>query len=54
MTAFAALQTFVGYWTNNGQKAAQRLNGSAAIDPSATLVVRCGNSFDAGFDPLPK
>jgi hypothetical protein len=28
-TAFA----FVAYWTNNGQRAALGLNGSAAIDP---------------------
>jgi hypothetical protein len=23
---------FVGYWTNNGQRSARRLNGSATID----------------------
>jgi hypothetical protein len=39
------------YWTNNGQGAALGLNGSATIDPSATLAVRCGNGFDAGFSP---
>jgi hypothetical protein len=42
---------FVAYWTNNGQRAALGLNGSAAIDPKRTLAVRCGNGFDAGFIP---
>jgi hypothetical protein len=42
---------FVAYWSNNGQKAALGLDRSAAIDPTATLAVRCGNRFDAGFDP---
>jgi hypothetical protein len=41
IAAFAAPQTFVGYWTNNGQKATQRLNGSAAIDPMYGPAVRC-------------
>jgi len=27
------------------------LNGSAAIDPTATLAVRCDNGFDASFSP---
>jgi hypothetical protein len=27
------------------------LDLSAAIDPLATLAVRCGNGFDAGFSP---
>jgi hypothetical protein len=27
------------------------LPASAAIDPTATLAVRCGNGFDAGFSP---
>jgi hypothetical protein len=27
------------------------LNGSAAIDPTATLAVHCGNGFDASFSP---
>jgi hypothetical protein len=31
---------FVAYWTNNGQKAALRLDLSAAIDPQATLRSR--------------
>ena len=31
---------FVGYWTNNGQKAARRPNNSAAIDPKRTSAVR--------------
>jgi hypothetical protein len=39
---------FVAYWTNNGQKAALGLDLSAAIDPTATLAVHCGN----GFDPI--
>ena len=42
---------FVAYWTNNGQKAALGLDLSAAIDPTATLAVHCGNGFDAGFSP---
>ena len=28
--------SFVAYWTNNGQRAAPGLNGSAAIDPLLT------------------
>jgi Uncharacterized protein conserved in bacteria (DUF2130) len=28
--------------------------GSVANDPSATLAVHCGNTFDAGFRPLSK
>jgi hypothetical protein len=40
---------FVAYWTNNGQKAALGLDLSAAIDPTATFAVHCGNGFDAGF-----
>src|SRR5450756_1777241 len=35
---------FVAYWTNNGQKSAQGLNLSAAIDPTATLAVH-GNGL---------
>jgi len=27
------------------------LNGSVALDPTATLAVHCGNGFDAGFSP---
>ena len=42
---------FVAYWTNNGQKAALGLGVSAAIDPTATSPVHCGNGFDAGFSP---
>ena len=40
---------FVAYWGNNGQRVAQGLNRYAAIDPSATLAVHCGNVFDVGF-----
>jgi hypothetical protein len=36
---------FVAYWTNNGQKAALGLDLSAAIDPTATLAVHCGNGL---------
>jgi len=39
----------VGYWTNNGQRLALGPDGSAAIDPTATLAVHCGNGFDAGL-----
>jgi hypothetical protein len=28
------------------------LNGPAAIDPTATLDVHCGNGFDAGLAPI--
>ena len=45
MTAFAAPQNLGRYRTNNGQRAARRPNNSAAIDPTATLAVRCGNSL---------
>jgi hypothetical protein len=48
--AGAPAPEFVAYWTNNGQKAALGLDLSAAIDPTATLAVHCGNSFfDASF-----
>jgi hypothetical protein len=36
----AALQQFGRYWTNNGQREAPGLNGSAANDPSRTLLPR--------------
>jgi hypothetical protein len=36
---------------NSGQRSIVVLNCSAAIDPTATLAVHCGNGFDAGFDP---
>src|SRR5450830_1741318 len=43
----------VAYWTNNGQKAALGLDLSAAIDPSATLAVHCGNgSADPSAKPV--
>jgi hypothetical protein len=51
IAAFAATHHFVAYWSNNGQSFAQKLNRCAAIDPSATLAVHCGNTFDAGFSP---
>ena len=51
MTAFVAPQNLGRYRTNNGQRAALGLDLSAAIDPSATVVVHCGNGFDAGFSP---
>ena len=35
--AFAALQQFGRYWTNNGQRSARTLTGSAAIDPKRTF-----------------
>ena len=34
----AALQQFGRYWTNNGQREAPGLNGSAANDPMGTTV----------------
>jgi len=49
--AFAALQKFVAYWTNNGQRTTLGLNKYAANDPTATLAVHCGNGFDVGFSP---
>jgi hypothetical protein len=51
IASFRCAAKLVGYWTNNGQKSARTLTGSAAIDPSATLAVHCGNGFDAGFSP---
>ena len=33
IAAFAAPQTFVAYWGNNGQRAARSLNRYAAFDP---------------------
>jgi hypothetical protein len=33
-----AAPAFVGYWTNIGQRSALALNGSVAIDPTATLM----------------
>ena len=41
-----AAPTFVAYWTNNGHTAVLALNRSAAIDPTATLLLcECGPSF---------
>ena len=31
--SFRCAAKLVGYWTNNGQRAARRLNGSVANDP---------------------
>jgi hypothetical protein len=39
------------YWGHSGHWSARARDGSAAIDPSATLAVHCGNVFDAGFSP---
>jgi hypothetical protein len=39
------------YRTNNGQRPARTLTGSAAIDPTATLAVHCGNGFGVDFSP---
>jgi hypothetical protein len=49
LASFRCVAKLVAYWTNNGQKAALGLDLSAAIDPTATLAVHCGNGFDAGF-----
>jgi hypothetical protein len=37
---------------NNGHREALALNESVAIDPTATLAVRCDNDFCAGFSPF--
>jgi hypothetical protein len=47
----AASQQFVRYWSNSGQSWILARDGLSANDPTATLRVRCGNSFDAGFSP---
>jgi hypothetical protein len=49
IAAFAALQKFGRYWTNNGQILILAGDGLSAFDPTATLAVHCGNGFDAGF-----
>jgi hypothetical protein len=36
---------------NSGQRWILARDGLSAFDPSATLAVRCGNGFDAGFSP---
>jgi hypothetical protein len=33
IASFRCAAKFVAYWTNNGQRSARRLNGSAANDP---------------------
>ena len=42
---------FVRYWGNSGQRWILACDGLSAFDPSATLDVHRGNSFDAGFSP---
>jgi hypothetical protein len=51
LASFRCAAKIVAYWTNNGQKAALGLDLSAAIDPTATLAVHCGNDFYTGFSP---
>jgi hypothetical protein len=46
-----ATPAFVCYWSNSGHWPKRALSGSVANDPTATLAVRCGNGFDAGFSP---
>jgi hypothetical protein len=38
--AFAALQYFGSYWSNNGHWPTLTLSGSTAIDPKRTLLAR--------------
>ena len=40
IASFRCAAKFVAYWTNNGQRSARRLNGSATNDPSRTLAKR--------------
>jgi hypothetical protein len=40
IAAFAATHHFVAYWSNNGQRFAQKLNRCAAIDPTAVASPR--------------
>jgi hypothetical protein len=35
----------------SGQRWILARGGLSAFDPTATLAVRCGNGFDAGFSP---
>jgi hypothetical protein len=35
----------------SGQRSILAGDGLSAFDPTATLVVRCSNSFNAGFSP---
>jgi hypothetical protein len=51
IASFRCAAKFVGYWTNNGQRSVLTLDGYAAIDPTATLAVHCGNDFYTGFSP---
>src|ERR1017187_8967769 len=54
----AALQQFGRYWTNNGQREAPGLNGSAANDPERTNSLPAGTgvvyrpSRNLGSSPL--
>jgi hypothetical protein len=51
IASFCCVAKFGRYWTNNGQRSVLTLDGYAANDPSATLAVRCSNSFVVGFSP---
>ena len=44
-----AAMNFGRYWRHSGHWSSLALNGSVANDPSATVVVHCGNGFDAGL-----
>jgi hypothetical protein len=54
IVSFWALALNGRYRRHSGQWPVRALNGSVAIDPTATLAVHCGNGFDAGFCPLSK
>jgi hypothetical protein len=41
----------VRFWTKADKQGQLALPASAAIDPSATLGVHCGNGCDVGFGP---
>jgi hypothetical protein len=40
---------FVRYWTKADKGGFLGRDGLSAFDPSATVVVHCGNGFDAGL-----
>ena len=46
-----AAPAFVRYWTTADKSGFWPRDGLSAFDPTATLAVRCGNGFDAGFSP---